>query len=351
MNNSKDRHQKSLPLLAGPDGKIVRVPIGNKGINTKEDAVAYRGSLNDIPDDFLFDAMDARSDNLRGNPNLLSDVAVARTNPAALTAQDKAELLRIKQSGKDFIALRGQSITAPTFYLHIADDGSIDGRGYLSKPQDPHSEGRGQHGELVGIEISRRVGFAQGMPRVVNRNNTAAFLLELGPNFAEGHAADYSGRNIADERSRMAHFAVNMLLASGDRHGRNGMYFPGNGALPIDFGRAFEQDSGVPTAARMASYVSRLHMDSSPLDGYKALVSNGSLTKEQAKRRLKEDLMEMAIAIQGMVDDGTYDSFESLIPNVASGNGHWLPVAQRKTKLEARIALLDSDAFINALWP
>lgn len=353
MNRDRDRHETNLPRLAGEDGKIVQVPVGNKGINTKEDAIAYRGSLADVPDDFLFDAIDARSESItaRNNPNLYAKVKDARMNPAALSDEDKAALARIKQSGKSFVAIRGETITVPTFYLHINDDGSIDGRGYIGKGEDPSAQGRGQHGELVGIELARRAGFAQSAPRVVNKNGQARILLEMGANLAEGQPASYVARGITDERSRMAHFVVNMLLFSGDRHGNNGMYFPGNGALPIDFGRAFENDTGDVTAQKMARYVGRLHMDGDPIDGYKALVRNGSMTKQQAKARLKEDIKEIQDAIQGMLDDGTYDSFADLVPNAEIGHANWLPVSRRKGRLQQRVRLLDSDEFIDAIFP
>jgi hypothetical protein len=349
VNRAKNRHTKELVALGGPDGRMVKVANGNKGINNAQDAMNYTGPLTDVPDEFLEVAMDARSvlrDDLP--PGLFDAVSAARMNPSNLSAAQKASLLQMKQSGKHFVAVRGRSITAPTFYMHIADDGSIDGRGYLLKPPDPDSKGRGQHSELVGVEIARRMGFAAGSGRAFQKNGETFILTELGPNFAEGHVADFNGAGVTDERSRMGHFIANMLVKAADRHGANGMYFPGNGALPIDFGRAFGSDTRPIDAASMANY--SFPLDNRSLRGYRKFVTSGQMTEAQAKARLKADLVEMKTALQKMFDDGSYDELVSFVPDAASGRDGYLSVSSRKARLQTRINLLDSDQFINEYW-
>ncbi len=350
VNRVMNRRQKSLPILADSNGRVKRVPTGNAGINTSEDAKNFTGSITEVPDEFLKDALDARAAKSGDVPqSILSAVRDARLNPSSLTPQNKIVLKQLKESGKSYVAVGGGSITSPTFYMHIADDGSIDGRGYLFKPEDPAATGKGQHSELVGIEIARRMGFAQGMPRVVNKNNRAFLLLELGPNFAEGHAALYNAGAVSDERSRMGHFVANMLIHATDRHGGNGMYFPGDGALPIDFGRGFARDNYQITPVAMANY-SFGSLDATPTQGYKKLVSDGILNEVQAKAKLKADLSEWRRSVEAMFNDGSYDSFRGLIPNARNGSASYLSVSGRKARMQDRLALLDSDEFIEAVW-
>jgi hypothetical protein len=140
-----------------------------------------------------------------------------------------------------------------------------------------------------------------------------------------------------------------MLLGAGDRHGNNGMHFFGDGALPIDFGRAFENKvDASPT--NMAQYLGDFSMlDNKPLSGYAVSLQKGK-TVAEIKQQIKQDLIEWKTQISEMFEDGTYDSFQVLVPNNASGNGRWLPVSKRKQYIKDRLALLDSDEFINELW-
>ena len=356
VNKAMDRHDTAMPRLGDENNRIRRVQVGNAGINSKQDAVAFRGSINDVPDDFLQDALGARSVNGRDTttpsgrqipPDFHSRAKQARTNPDALTDDDKEILKEMRRNGKDFYVMGGASITAPKIYLRINEDGGIDGRGYILKPQDPDARGRGQHSELVGIEIARRMGFAQGAPRVIERNGSAAFLMELGPNLAEGHAVDFRRDQVTDERSRLGHYVVNMLVGAGDRHPRNGMHFVGDGALPIDFGRAFF-DQSPATPQNMAGYSFGM-LDRDPLGNYKKLLQQGK-TEQEIKQQIKRDLAEWKQKVQTMFDDGTYDSFVGMIPNWQDGLGNFMGVSRRKALLQSRIDLLDSDEFIDLMW-
>ena len=356
INVMRNRHDASMPILAGPDGRVERISVGNKGINTVEQALAHRGPLSDIPDVFIFPVLNSKAASVQQlgmNAIQIRDfddrISRARINPSLLSPEDKAVLKQFKDDGKNFYLFKGSSITAPQFFMKINDDGSIDGRGYLFKPEDRDAKGRGQHAELLGIEIARRMGFAQSAPRVIDTSGGVSLLLELGPNFAEGHVKPFKKDEVVDGRSRLGHFVANMLLGAGDRHGNNGMHFDGDGALPIDFGRAFQmrEDASVDSMVRYLGAFRGL--DDSPLQGYANALQQGK-TEAQVKAQIKQDLTEWKTKVQAMFDDRTYESFKRLVPNSGTGRQDWLPVTQRKQYIVDRLALLDSDEFINALW-
>ena len=345
LNRIRDRHDEKMPRLDDGNGGVVRVPVGNAGINTKEDAKAYSGSLKDVPDDFLIDALMSRSvgrtdlpARVGANETIMDRIKRARTNPQELTDEDKQRLKELRESGKDFVAIPGASITAPMFFLRIAEDGNIDGRGYIAKNEDPQFKAGGNHAELIGIELSRRMGFAAGSPRIINRPGQQVLVAELAPNFADGHVVS-SGIPNADKESRLGHFLVNLVLNAGDRHGRNGMHFVGNGALPIDFGRAFRRGDNTPD--QMVRYLGSIgELDNNPIQQY------------QSKQELKEQLTKFKQSMMTMIDDGAYDLLTREIRGNSGfvQNGRGIERTARKQWLTQRINLIDSDDFVDRLW-
>ena len=398
LNNSKDRHEKRLPKLA--NGELFKeVEVGNKGIRTKAQALAYKGPLNDIPDKFLEDVLRKRSDFVLTNdgylerdsalrkimfPVLANDmispaqsaamrdfigrIKKSRTKESPLTDDDKKILKKLKESGVDHISyFAGTGGANPSFHLFIGDDGSIDGRGYLLKPKDGMFGNGANHAELLGAALAERMGFAQGQGRLmkgVDRGRVRTkILLELGPNFAEGIAANIGDVNggadaITDKESRLAAGLINAIMGSHDRHSGNGMVFRGNGALPIDFGRAFYEQPDTPS--EMRNYLLRGQyqgIDGDLMKGYKAqfrsLVDGGmnvSDAKAQVRRELKETLENWHDGMMEIVaNGGAADALGSRFADARDVGNARVGIAERKRVVRHRIGVMKSDEFINLL--
>ena len=398
LNKSKDRHEKRLPKLA--NGELFKeVEVGNKGIRTKAQALAYKGPLNDIPDEFLEDVLRKRSDFvLRNDGSLERDSALrkimfpvlandmispaqsaamrdfigrikkSRTKESPLTDDDKKILKKLKESGVDHISyFAGTGGANPSFHLFIGDDGSIDGRGYLLKPKDGMFGNGANHAELLGAALAEKMGFAQGQGRLmkgVDRGRVRTkILLELGPNFADGIAANIGDVNggadaITDKESRLAAGLINAIMGSHDRHSGNGMVFRGNGALPIDFGRAFYEQPDTPS--EMRNYLLRGQyqgIDSDLMKGYKAqfrsLVDGGmnvSDAKAQVRRELKKTLETWHDGMMEIVaNGGAADALGSRFADARDVGNARVGIAERKRVVRNRIGVMKSDEFINLL--
>lgn len=378
-----------MPRLVAEGSKFDEVPRGNKGINTASDAKAYQGSLADVPDQFLDVAVKERSADKamvvqamfgKDESNLTlaerarfeqfrERVKAVRTGrldnngqPIELTAEDRRMLKNLRDSGKTYYSFHAGSGGAnPSFHLYIAEDGNIDGRGYLLKPPDRDFGIGAQHAELMGSELARRMGFAQGQGRIIPKNNSAWILLELGPNFAEGKAEEVSkfpdGPNAVsqdDRQSRLGAYLLNGILGGHDRHGRNGMIFRGNGALPIDFGRGFYYNNDTPQ--KMIDYIRQQYsgIDAAPLKGYSdriAALTRSGRTAEQARAEIREELRQTlnrwTASLQQAFDDGTMDALQQRIPN--GGIRMIMPVRDRNSAVQRRIAMVGSEAMLDAL--
>lgn len=390
MNRLKDRHETNLPRLVAEGAKFDEVPRGNKGINTEADAKAYNGSIADVPDQFLDVAVKERSadknnlamamfgknvnsltpaesrqlEDLRGRiKSVRTGRLDANNQPIELTAADKRVLKTLRDSGKTFFSFNaGTGGANPSLHLYIAADGNIDGRGYLLKPPDRQFGIGSQHAELMGAELARRMGFAQGQGRIIPKgNNSSWILVELGPNFAEGKAEEvgkFPNRANAvapgDKESRLGAYLLNGILGGVDRHGGNGMIFRGNGAMPIDFGRGFYYNNDTPQ--KMVQYIRNEYagIDGAPLSGYSerynALTRSGR-TPAQAQAEIREELRQTlsrwTASMQQAFDDGTMDALQQRIPN--GGTQRIMPVRDRNAAVQRRIAMVGSDAMVDAL--
>ena len=388
MNRAKDRHDAvNLPKLA--NGKFDEVPRGNKGINTEADAKAYQGSIADVPDQFLDVAVIERSADKtiviqamfgKEERNLTpaernrfgqfaEKVKAVRTGrldnngqPIELTAEEKQMLKNLRNSGKTYYSFHAGSGGAnPTFHLYIDENGNIDGRGYLLKPPDFMFGLGAQHAELMGSELARRMGFAQGQGRIIPKNGSTSILIELGPNFAEGKAEEVgklpNGSNAVsqdDRQSRLGAYLLNAILGSHDRHGRNGMVFRGNGALPIDFGRAFYFNNNTPQSMIRYMNSEYTRIDGEPLKGYRdrlAELTRSGRTAEQARAEIREELRQTlnqwTASLQQAFDDGTMDALQQRIPD--GGIQRVTPVRDRNSIIQQRIAMVGSEAMLDAL--
>lgn len=387
MNRLQSRHDaKNLPRLA--NGKFNKVLTGNKGIETELDAASYAGPLTDIPDNFLGVALRKRSKTLAEagaefagqNPNAAASrearefksrvEAARKTGGASLTDSDRQKLLQLKREGFPYVSYAAGSGGAnPYFHLYIGDDGSIDGRGYLFKPPDRSFGVASQHSELFGALLAERMGFAAGQGRIVEDGGVVKLLQELGPNFAEGHVKNVDDFTngagaVTDKESRLGMALVNAITGAVDRHSRNGMVFEGNGALPIDFGRAFYKKTD--TVNSLLSYMIGPNsdyggIDMKPFDGYKNRITelqNAGSSRAEAiasvRAELKTTLSTWANGMRSAYDDGTVAALDRRFASRAmQGRGTYgqqtTPVPERAAKVLSRIALIESDEFVDKI--
>ena len=388
LNRAKDRHEKRLPKLA--NGKFDEVPVGNKNIRTKAQALAYTGSLSDIPDKFLEDVLKKRSDLLNDrngdpiysgalnkamghgdNPTpeerralqlLIKRIKESRTKPGQLSNEDKEILKKVKELGVDYLSFHaGTGGANPTFHLLIGDNGSVDGRGYLLKPKDRSFGNGANHSEFLGAAIAEQMGFAHGQGRIIPGPQIKG-LFELGPNFAEGQvknvgAIPQGADAVKDKESRLAAALLNGIMGAHDRHGGNGMVFDGNGALPIDFGRGFFDDTS--TAAKFFRYIRGGEyggVDRNPLDKYQKeyqrLIRSGKTPQEasaEMRIEVKQTLNAWRNNIQTILDNGLVDNLNARFANHQDVGFARQGIPQRKATIQTRIDIMASDEFIDLL--
>ena len=391
MNNLADNHETAMPKLQPKDGRFVSVPVGNKGINTVDEAKAYKGSLADIPDDFILDALEARTANFADRRGLTPEIrdAVLKVFPNLDDAQISAKLEKLtvdvrrgigtdvqtglgalppqriqenialvkalKENGIDFVKMPvGSGITSPQYFLLLDENPQKWGRGYFLKfgdedYDDAYNDGNSgsQHAEVIGNILAKNLGFANGSPRIAGGDDTGPFLLmDIFLNNADGKlAGGYDPSKITDPQSRLFNGVLNAIMDVRDRHAGNGDLFAGNGAVPLDFGRArFERK----TAAEMVNYFSSVHgMDPRPWQGYKKRLSGlqgqDKIKETQAiKKELQETIATARKAIADSFDqldqvDNAYDAIEDTMKT------------ERRENLEYNLAQLGDTKFVDGL--
>ena len=391
MNNLADNHETAMPKLQPQDGKFVSVPVGNKGINTLDEAKAYKGSLADIPDDFILDALQARTANFADRRGLTPEIrdAVLKVFPNLDDAQINAKLEKLtvdvrrgigtdvqaglgalppqriqenialvkalKENGIDFVQMPvGSGITSPQYFLLLDENPQKWGRGYFLKFGDEDFDGAyndgnsgSQHAEIMGNILAKNLGFANGSPRMAGGDDSGPFLLmDIFLNNADGKlAGSYEPNKITDPQSRLFNGILNAVMDVRDRHAGNGDLFAGNGAVPLDFGRAkFERK----TASEMVNYFGALHgMDARPWHGYKKRLSGlqgqDKIRETQAiKKELQETIATARKAIADSFDqldqvDAVFDAVEDTMKT------------ERRENLEYNLAQLGDTRFIDGL--
>lgn len=381
MNNLVDNHSTSMPKLQPDDDKFVAVPVGNKGINTLADARRYNGPLSDIPDEFLMDVVQKRTHKASGpiSPNVVEAVksvfpsaddaeigTIMRRlsqnmrrslngDPPQVVDQETKDLIKALQDRKiDFIQVGvGNGITAPQYYFKLSDDPTKWGRGYFLKKPDSqwerhHGAGKpiSQHAELVGNVFAKAIGFANGSPRIVKGTGQSKFLLmDIFVNNADGKVAGaYSPGNVTDARSRLFNGILNAVINVADRHNGNGDQIKGNGAIPLDFGRAL---FGRRTAQQQLDYLNSLGMDRRSWAGYsKRLDGKSGAAKTREIAAIRAELQaDIATAAENMrkalerVDEinGAFTVLEDSVKN------------RRRADLVHNIDEFASPAFLDGL--
>lgn len=381
MNNLVDNHSTSMPKLQPDDDKFVAVPVGNKGINTLADARRYNGPLSDIPDEFLMDVVQKRTHKASGpiSPNVVEAVksvfpsaddaeigTIMRRlsqnmrrslngDPPRVVDQETKDLIKALQDRKiDFIQVGvGNGITSPQYYFKLSDDPTKWGRGYFLKKPDSqwerhHGAGKpiSQHAELVGNVFAKAIGFANGSPRIVKGTGQSKFLLmDIFVNNADGKVAGaYSPGNVTDARSRLFNGILNAVINVADRHNGNGDQIKGNGAIPLDFGRAL---FGRRTAQQQLDYLNSLGMDRRSWAGYsKRLDGKSGAAKTREIAAIRAELQaDIATAAENMrkalerVDEinGAFTVLEDSVKN------------RRRADLVHNIDEFASPAFLDGL--
>jgi len=390
LNRARDRHETGLPKLA--NGKYDEIPVGNKNIRTKAQALAYTGPISDIPDKFLESVLTKRSDfvkdkqangiqdsglakamfgengartpeQIRELRDILLRIKKARTTSGQLTDGDKEALKKLKASGVDYISFyAGTGGSNPSFHLFIGNDGNIDGRGYLLKPKDRAFGNGANHSELLGAILAEQMGFAHGQGRVITTGASSKALLELGPNFADGQADNVGNimngsASIMDKESRLGASLINGILGAHDRHAGNGMVFDGNGALPIDFGRAFYHRND--TASQLFQYMTRgdyRGIDTNPFAGYKTKYQaelRAGKTPQQAKDALRGELKQTVEqwrdGIKQVIDNGVVDNLNARFANMTDVGAATVGISNRKATINNRINIMTSDEFLDLM--
>lgn len=381
MNNLVDNHSTSMPKLQPDDDKFDAVPVGNKGINTLADARRYNGPLSDIPDEFLMDVVQKRTHKASGpiSPNVVEAVksvfpsaddaeigTIMRRlsqnmrrslngDPPAVIDRETKDLIKALQDRKiDFIQVGvGNGITAPQYYFKLSDDPTKWGRGYFLKKPDSqwerhHGAGKpiSQHAELVGNVFAKAIGFANGSPRIVKGTGQSKFLLmDIFINNADGKVAGrYSPGDVTDARSRLFNGILNAVINVADRHNGNGDQIKGNGAIPLDFGRAL---FGRRTAQQQLDYLNNLGMDRRSWAGYsKRLDGKSGAAKTREIAAIRAELQaDIATAAENMrkalerVDEinGAFTVLEDSVKN------------RRRADLVHNIDEFASPAFLDGL--
>ena len=213
----------------GEDGlpEIKTVPIGNKGLNTKEDAIGHLergGDLADVPDDLLADALSGATGRFEKND--------AGGGVNALQVNDNMFLFKDRVTGKKY-------------FLKYTN-------GAVAENEDIH--------ELVGNNIAGRFGMPIGAVRTdgkqKGRGNAPysagrAIVFEHAANYAEGNiesprGAGIQGRIKASDRVRAT--LMDFVIVNRDRH--HGNFFVATDAngkkrfVPIDPSLGFDVNWG-----------------------------------------------------------------------------------------------------------
>lgn len=290
LKNLFNRRTKNRQAPLGEDNEFgvnvgVHVPVGENGINTKEDAIralAEGATLAQIPDNFIYDALNgngidindpmraAASDYLQSmiDDGLIdvpfdADVlmsygygqfVLAQTLASADlglpdTIQSTLEGLEAQGKLPKYVKVRGGSVASPTFFFELIKgaDGEykISGQGYILKAEDPYVD-LANLKELIGVEVAQYMGAPQEAGRVDGKTPMQGQLiaLPLANNFVDGK--QLVGRYNPTEKNelRLHNLMMNFALGITDRHEMNGLlYKDADGkdvAVPIDFGRALE---------------------------------------------------------------------------------------------------------------
>jgi len=380
MNNLADHHASSMPKLQPDDGKFVAVAVGNKGINTLAQAKQYQGSLADIPDEFILGVIQSRTYKPGGpmSPRVVEavksvypsadDVEVlsimralgqnlrrSLNQPPPAMEQDVKDLVKaLKDANVEFIQIPvGNGITAPQYYFHLLEDEKKWGRGYFLKKPDISGESQmfagkkvSQHAELIGNILAKELGFANGTPRLAKGTGDNPFLLmDIFVNNAEGKVAGrYNPQRVTDPKSRLFNGFLNAVMDVADRHPGNGDQFVGNGAVPLDFGRAKFMKK---TATQQMQYLSNLMMDSRPWDGYKTrLTGKVGAAKTREVNAIRSEL-------QADIEKASEKMRNALTKvdqvNIAYGAVEDVVKANRKTNLAYNIEQFASPEFLDLL--
>jgi hypothetical protein len=213
----------------GEDGlpEIKTVPIGNKGLNTKEDAIGHLergGDLADVPDDLLADALSGATGRFEKN-DAGGGINAAQVNDNMFLFKDR--------------------VTGKKYFLKYTN-------GAVAENEDIH--------ELVGNNIAGRFGMPIGAVRTdgkqKGRGNAPhsagrALVFEHAANYAEGdiespRGAASQGRIKASDRVRAT--LMDFVIVNRDRH--HGNFFVATDAngnkrfVPIDPSLGFDVNWG-----------------------------------------------------------------------------------------------------------
>jgi hypothetical protein len=291
--NRRLRFRQEKPL--GEDNEFgvnvgKRVKVGENNISDAEeaiDALNEGGNLGEIPDDFMFDALDGNAADINdamadaaqeylqsfiddGVINIPHDADVLLSHgygqfilAQTLASQNldlpdevQQQLQKLDEAGElpRYVKVKGGSAVSPEFFFALTkrEFGAygISGEGYIVKPRDRYF-GNANLAELVGVELGQYMGLPQESGRVDGqiRGKGQVIVLPLANNFINGK--QQVGAYLPEDKSPMRAHALmlNYLMGMGDRHEMNGLlYKDPDGTeivVPIDFGRALSEASDI----------------------------------------------------------------------------------------------------------
>jgi len=273
---------------------------------------------------------------------------IVKVQAAMIRGQSLEDFLRsegvpLDLNGKNFISVKGNSITSPTLYYRV-ENGKVTGQGYILKPPDSQYQ-TAQESEMVQSILMQKLGFPYAAAR---KDGGQSIVMELGGNVADGQMSwgDYKPEKVA-WRGRIHQALANTLFGNADRHPGNAMYYvdaDGVGqAMPIDFGRGFLHRYRSPEQA--ADYVLNMGFD------YGQWWREENRRKSVVEReRIAKEMMDATKEFIAAMDN-LGDISESMDAVVAS-MGNQLSARAKANMVElanSNIAMLKSPEFLAAM--
>ena len=216
-NAPKSKQNDNKLGAVGKDGlpDAGGIPVGNKGLNTKEDAIAHLangGNIADIPDDFLQDA-------LFGNANENKPQMFLPPASNAPAGTKRFDVVANKEGGING-GVRDN--------MHMFTDRKTGKKYYLKYQKQRIAANEDVH-EIVGNNIAARMGFAVGEFRFAGAvrkdggGELRPILFEHVGNYVDGKIVE--GRAVSASRikasDRIRATLLDYAIINHDRHGGN----------------------------------------------------------------------------------------------------------------------------------
>lgn len=214
LSKAKENDNKLAPRDLNGLGTGKRVDIGNKNINTKQDAVAHvnnGGDLADVPDEFVYEAIKQNS----------TTISVGRPGQPGGPVDASKRFIKLKPLGD-----RSQNSNGP---IQQYKDGTT-GKKLLIKYDGSRFRNNEDVNEILANEIQGRLGYPVGEFRFAGpvyrdrHGQGRPILFEHAENYIDGTVAPpqrngYENSIPLNEKIRLT--MLDFLILNTDRHGGN----------------------------------------------------------------------------------------------------------------------------------